>query len=65
MYYDIPTQVRFTDFEGNEFGGIAWGDEIICGDCGCVFDITELIHLYGAKIESLPWVDISEEILGD
>ena len=65
MYYDIPTQVRLTDVEGNEFGGIAWGDNIILGDCGKVYDITELIHLYGAKIETLPWVDISEEILGD
>lgn len=34
MYYNIPTQVRFTDYEGKEYGGIAWGNDIICGDCG-------------------------------
>lgn len=65
MYYDIPTQVRFTGFEGEELGGIAWGNEIISGDCGGVFDITELIWYYGARVEPLSWVDISEEILGD
>lgn len=65
MYYDIPTQVRFTDFEGNEYGGIAWGNDIICGECGEVFDITELIWQYGARVERLSWVDVSDEILGD
>jgi hypothetical protein len=59
--FDAPTQVMFR-IEGEEDykGGIAFGDKIICGCCGGIveFDDCEII-------ETLPWCDISNEILGD
>lgn len=80
--YDRPTQVKFLDMgvEDGVFwqGGIAYGAEIICGCCGCVFEIADIYvdwnevkddPLY-AGIESPIqeykfWVDLREEILGD
>lgn len=43
-YYDVPTQVRFFMNEDEGYcGGIAYHDEIICGCCGGVFEIEEII----------------------
>jgi hypothetical protein len=64
-YYDYPTQIIFkerldvTD-EPRWIGGIAYRDEVICGECGGIIlleDIEEIIDL--------PWTSISEEIGGD
>lgn len=37
-YFPVPTQVQFWDYKG----GIAYRDEIICGCCGGVFNISEI-----------------------
>lgn len=68
--FEVPTQVKFYDADSGMFqGGIAYGDEIICGCCGGIFEVDEVIE--GAKragvdldIRIMSWVDISEEILG-
>lgn len=53
-------------------GGIAYHDEIICGCCGAVLSIQDVIddaaecgiHWDDAIIE-LEWIDISESIKGE
>ena len=43
-YYDVPTQVRFFMNEDEGYcGGIAYHNEIICGCCGGVFEIDDII----------------------
>ena len=68
--YDTPTQVAFWDPDGNHYvGGIAWGSDIICGCCGGVFAIDEVLNdaPEGVKaiIDYQDWVDISIDIMGD
>lgn len=64
-------QVKFTSFDedDNEYfdlGGILVDDEyIICGCCGTVFPLDELRENGIIKYEILPWVNISNEILGE
>lgn len=43
MYFEIPTQVMFYNEEAWSFG-IAYRDEIICGDCGGIHEIAEVIE---------------------
>lgn len=73
LYYDMPTQVKFFDFDSEEpywIGGIAFHDMIICGCCGGTVEISELYeraeeYKYGnSPIEVLNWIDINEEIKG-
>lgn len=71
-YFDVPTQVKFWDaHSGHYIGGIAYRNEIICGCCGGIFDITELIEFAPDTIKEDPiipyynWVDISNDICGD
>ena len=66
-YFEIPTQVKFwqdteTMHENNAdyFAGITYHDEIICGCCGGIIEINEV-----EKIETLPWIDITEAIIGE
>lgn len=66
-YFDRPTQVKFVDpFETEQtgekrwLGGIAYGAEVICGECGSIIELDEIEDL-----EVLEWVSISDEILGD
>lgn len=68
-HFDTPTQVAFVD-EWNDndepdmdmvIGGIAYGTEIICGECGSIVDLEDVAALYIFGY----WVTISEEILGD
>lgn len=62
-YFEKPTQVKFIDcFESEKriLGGIAFGDIIICGECGSTIEMDDIEWL-----EELPWVSISEEIKGD
>ena len=74
-YYDVPTQVVFydggEDSQHPEFcSGIAYKDEIICGCCGGVVEISEIIE--DAKADGIKtaiydyehWNDIREEIIG-
>ena len=72
-YFPTPTQVRFfcpTDDAPQWEYGIAYGDEIICGCCGGVFEIenvycdaasygipdSQAVKTYGM------WVDFSDYI---
>ena len=71
-YFEVPTQVKFRDVDGDHYiGGIAYRNEIICGCCGGIFDITEIYELAPDTLEEDPiviydnWVDISNEICGE
>lgn len=62
QYFETPTQVLFKqDVNGAEwFAGIAHHDEIICGCCGGIVEVSET-----ELIQPLPWVNISDAIAGD
>lgn len=70
-YFGVPTQVKFWDYEGGHYlGGIAYRDEIICGCCGGIFEISEIYQFAPDTLDSDPiiiykWIDISGEICGD
>lgn len=71
--FDVPTQVAFYDAENNRFiGGIGYGDEIICLECGATFEIDDYLDEIeetcpdvAFPIIVLPWVSIHESCLGD
>ena len=71
-YFDKPIQVVFADPEnpGDWLAGIAFHDCIICGCCGGVFSIDDVIEMAredGVKCaihEYLEWNDIADEIVG-
>ena len=71
MYFEEPVQVVFADPDatGEWICGIAYRDEIICGCCGGVFDISEILEIAAEdNIEDpihsfgLDWVDLSPAI---
>ena len=71
-YYMEPTQVRFWDTgEQKYYGGIAYQDYIICGHCGNICQIAEIIreadeysHLdCDSAIVELAWVDLSDHVI--
>ncbi len=73
-YFEKPTQVKFVEPHVEEvawLAGIAYRDEVICGCCGGVFEIDEIVEsAKDFQIESPIevydfWVDISDEIIGD
>ena len=82
-HYDFPKQVKFLDLgdTGSDepiwIGGIAIGDQIVCGCCGVCVDIQYLFddwNEYGkdehpdieTPLEEYDyWVDISESIVGE
>ena len=72
MYYTRPTQIKF--FESGIhapigwYGGVAVADRVICGHCGNVFSIAELISLAPKQVEHpiqtfSSWFDISDDII--
>ena len=67
-YFDSPTQVMFWDEDNHMFNyGIAYRNEIICGCCGGVFEVEEILNSeVPAGQEAIytyeTWADISEEI---
>lgn len=70
-YFEVPTQVKFWDYNGDHYtGGIAYRDEIICGCCGGIFDISEIYEFAPDTLDSDPivafddWVDINYDIAG-
>lgn len=66
MFFEKPTQVMFwPDGEKKWIGGIGYRNKIICGCCGSVFEVSELLRDNPNGIIQLPWIDISEEICGD
>ena len=71
-YFEVPTQVKFWDVDGDHYiGGIAYRNEVICGCCGGIFDISEIYEFAPDTLEEDPivvydnWVDISQDICGD
>lgn len=66
---NVPHQVLFWDGEGY-CAGIQYQNLIICGCCGGVFDIDEVVDsandsgVYAIKAYDT-WVDLSDEIKGD
>ena len=71
-YFEVPTQVKFWDSDtGSYLGGIAYRNEIICGCCGGIFDISEIYESAPDTLKEDPiiipdrWVDISHEICED
>lgn len=67
-HFEVPTQVKFWDVDGGHYyGGIAYRDEIICGCCGGIFDISEIYEVAPNTLEDpivvYDWVDISSKIL--
>lgn len=74
LYYDMPTQVKFFDFDSESpywIGGIAFHDVIICGYCGRTVEISDLYDMAEEAgldedpIEVLDWTDIQNEIKGE
>jgi hypothetical protein len=71
MFFETPTQVKFWDPDGGHYtAGIAYKDEIICGCCGSVFEIEEIIEdtKNDGVVPIIPyelWVDLVSEIAGD
>lgn len=66
MFFERPTQVKFWDADNEKWvGGIGYRDEVICGCCGGIFEVNELLEDNHDGIIRLPWVDINEEIRGE
>lgn len=71
MLFKSPTQVKFWRADGDYYtAGIAYKNEIICGCCGGIFEIEEIIK--DAKNDGVMpiipyefWVDLVSEITGD
>ena len=68
-YFEKPTQVMFVDEEGTNQFGIAYEDYIICGCCGGVFYIEDVIDNApegcGKPIyEYSVWNNVADEIFG-
>lgn len=71
-YFDVPTQVQFWDYNNGRYhGGIAYRDEIICGCCGGVFNISKIYEVAPDTLLGDPiivyddWVGISSVIFGE
>lgn len=65
----IPVQVMFYDGEKMN-SGILFGEHIICGCCGGVFDVYEVVTMaQDDGVDAIrmfgTWADISDEIKGD
>ena len=66
----VARQVMFYDGEGM-CAGIMMGDKVVCGCCGGIIDVEDIIE--NAKIDGVEtpikmfnyWVDFSDEIKGD
>lgn len=66
--FDIPTQVHFFWHDDGDnsirvIGGIAYGNNIICGCCGGIIPLDDENVIDVVPYES--WIDISESILGE
>lgn len=71
-HFLVPTQVKFYDYtNGRYHGGIAYRDEIICGCCGGVFNISKIYKVAPDTLLGDPiivyddWLGISSSICGD
>ena len=71
MIFEKPCQVVFADpDEKGWLCGIAYGEEIICGCCGSIFEIADIVEAAmerGCRQAIYPydeWIDITEAIAG-
>jgi hypothetical protein len=73
VYYTHPVQVKYWDTDLKKYvGGIGYHEVIICGCCGKVCSIAEIIDeaekYYkmdpDKAIIEMNWIDISQEIIG-
>ena len=69
-YFETPVQVMFADPDnpGEWLAGIAYKNEIICGCCGGIFEISEIVEMsdgYSAHpiYPYAYWNDLSDEIV--
>lgn len=67
-FYDEPKQVRFyVDAEEGYCGGIAYHDEIICGCCGGIFEIADVVDNTPRGLipihEYHDWMDLTGAIM--
>lgn len=66
IYFNTPTQVAFWDVDGDHYiGGIAYGDEIICGCCGGVVSIEEVCEFAPEGVEPIVVYDVWRDVSGD
>ena len=71
-YFNKPTQVVFADPDnpGEWLAGIAYSDVIICGCCGGVFEIEDVVDcakedgIKNAIHKYYDWTDLADEIAG-
>ena len=71
-YFNNPTQVVFADPDnpGVWISGIAYRDEIICGCCGGIFNIGDVIDMaredgvHCAIYEYHEWNDLTDSVVG-
>lgn len=67
-YFEDPTQVAYWD-EDHYVGGIAYHDVIICGCCGGLMEIKEVVEF--APVDVTPiveysfWMSVSREIMDE
>lgn len=69
-FFEVPTQVRFWNSDiMSHIGGIAYRDEVICGCCGGVVSVDDILadaeHDGVTGIVELSWENIEAEISGD
>ena len=67
--FDVPTQVMFWDITMDHYTyGIAYKNEIICGCCGGVFEIAEIVDYTPSELQPIypyeNWVNLTDEIFG-
>ena len=58
-WYEIPTQVIFIPQGECPCAGIAYRDEVICGCCGGVFCMDEVLI-----VKEYPWEGLYDAIIG-
>lgn len=68
LNYEFPKQVKFYEPENDYWiGGIAYGEYIICGECGGLVKISDVYemapHIEQPIQEYSSWGDISEAII--
>lgn len=73
LYYNHPVQVRYWDTGLEQYvGGIGYHEHIICGCCGKLCSISEIIEEASkySKLDAdkaiieMEWINISNEIIG-
>ena len=71
-YFEVPTQVKFWDVDGDHYvGGIAYRNDVICGRCAGIVDISEIYEVAPDTLDNDPivvvkgWKGLSDKICGE